>query len=206
MMILIRFTMLFAGLLAAIPGLAELDTRRTAQGQPGVSAPDARERGLAALQAGDYLSAAAEFQDAAAQGDAESKRHLGDMAFAGIGVAQSYEQAIHWYCRAALAADADSVDRLQTIGLASWSARRTEQGWEAACRQWLTPAAPSAEPRTSPPSPEVNINIVVQPEQQRDTPFVVYPHRHWRRPKPRPRPPKPIHPREPAYLRGGVGR
>ena len=206
MMIKIRFLMLLPGLLAAASGMAELNTGTAAPGQPGISGPDARERGLAALQSADYLTAAAEFQEAAAYGDAEAIRHLGDMAFAGIGVAQNYEQAIHWYCQAALVADTDSIDRLQTVDLMSWSVQRNELGWEAACEQWLMPAPSSAEPQTSPSPPEVNINIVVQPERERRAPSVVYPHGYWRRPNPKPRPPKPIHPREPAYLKGGVDR
>lgn len=206
MMIKIRFLTLFVSLLVPLSGIAELDTGIAAQGQPGVSGSAARERGLAALQESDYLSAAAEFQDAAARGDTQAIRHLGDMAFAGKGVAQSYEQAIHWYCRAALAADKDSVDRLAMIQLSSWSARLNEQGWETACEQWLAPAPPSAEHKTSPPPPEVNINIVVQPERERETPSVIYPPRYWRRENPRPRPPKPIQPREAPYPKGGVGR
>mgnify|MGYP000744816849 FL=1 len=154
-------------LLVNASAVAEVDTGISVSATPAASAraPDsgARERGLNALRAEDYLGAAAEFQEAAGHGDAEAMRHLGDMAFAGMGVAQSYDQAIDWYCQAALAADRDSIARLQTVDLMSWSAARNAQGWKSACGQWLKPSASAAQPQSSQPPPEVNININVQP-------------------------------------------
>ena len=195
------YRMLVASLLVAT--LGQTDALAEAPGAV------ARERGLAALQESDYLAAAAEFQEAAGEGDAVSMRHLGDMAFAGTGVAQNFGQAIQWYCQAALAADRESVDRLENIGLTSWATRRDAQGWDAACKQWLAPSPPPAEPQTGPPSPEVNIKIVVQPERERSTPSAIWPGYypwHWRRMDPRHPPPKPVHPREPAYMPGRIGR
>ena len=120
--------MLAASLLAASAAFAEVDTG-TATPEQALSseAPgaDARERGLAALEVGDYLTAAAAFREAADHGDAAALRHLGDLAFAGKGVAQSYDQAIRWYCQAALVADLDALEQLHAITLASWSARRS---------------------------------------------------------------------------------
>ena len=125
--------MLAPWLLVNASAVAEVDTGISVSATAAASAraPDsgARERGLNALRAEDYLGAAAEFQEAAGHGDAEAMRHLGDMAFAGMGVAQSYDRAIDWYCQAALAADRDSIARLQTVDLMSWSAARNAQGW-----------------------------------------------------------------------------
>ena len=208
-----RFSMLAASLLVAVSAAAELDTAIAAPAQTEASAeapgPAARERGLDALQAGDYLAAAADFQEATAWGDTESMRHLGDMAFDGMGLAQSYDRAIHWYCQSALASDADSVDRLENIQLSSWSARRDAQGWKMACKQWLKPFPAPVERETGPASPEVNIEINVQPEREPNAPTVFWPgyvHRHGRWVKPRHPPQKPVRPHPPVYVPGGIDR
>ena len=213
MTISIRLSILLPCLLVTASAMAEVDTGIVAPGKSETSAlarsSDARERGLNALRAEDYLGAAAEFQEAAGQGDAEAMRHLGDMAFAGMGVAQSYDQAIHWYCQAALAADKDSLARLQTIDLMSWSTERNAQGWQAACEQWLKPSSPPVEPQTGPPPPEVNINITVQPERERNASSLVWPGyvpKHWRRMDPGHRPRKPEPPPLAPYGRDSIGR
>ena len=205
--------MLVPCLFVTASAMAEADTGISISATPATSAQapysDARERGLNALRAEDYLGAAAEFQEAAGHGDAEAMRHLGDMAFAGMGVAQSYDQAIGWYCQAALAADRDSIARLQTVDLMSWSTERNAQGWKSACGQWLKPSAPAAQPQSSQPAPEVNININVQPERQRRAPAVLWPGyvpKHWRRMEPQHPPLQPVHPPLTPYGRDAIGR
>ena len=90
-------------LLAASAAFAEMDTG-TATPEQALSseAPgaDARERGLAALEVGDYLTAAAAFREAADHGDAAALRHLGDLSFSGQGVAQRWLKiaASVWAC------------------------------------------------------------------------------------------------------------
>ncbi len=213
MAIRIALLVFVPSLLLATPAVAELDTATAPIGQTRTPATtpnsDAFARGLIALQATDYLGAAAEFQEAAGQGDASAMRHLGDMAFAGMGLAQSYDRAIHWYCRAALAADRDAVARLQSVDLMSWSTQRDALGWKAACRQWLKPPAPGAQPQSGQSSPEVNININVQPERERRAPTVIWPGyvpRHWRPQEPPHRPQKPIRPPLAPYPSVGIGR
>lgn len=123
---------------------------------------DARERGLAAIQAGHHFTAAAAFREAAGLGDAVAMRCIGDLALAGTGVAQSYEQAIHWYCQAALGGNLEAVDRLEAVDLGSWSTRRNAQGWEPACKEWVMPKPPpqfaqvSNDPAGSPYPPPPN--------------------------------------------------
>jgi hypothetical protein len=132
-------------------------------------------------------------------------RHLGDLAFAGKGVAQSYDQAIRWYCQAALVADMDSVDRLEAVGLTSWSARRDALGWEAACEQWLKPPPPPVQTQTSQPSPEVKVEVIVQPEREQYAPAGIWPAyvpRHWRSVNPRHNPRKSPRPRPPVHAPG----
>jgi hypothetical protein len=162
----------------------------------------ARERGLAALQAADYLDAADAFREAAVQGDREAMRHLGDLAYAGTGVAQSYDKAIDWYCKAALLGDKDSVNRLGAIQLLSWSAQYDAQGWKAACNERLeTPVSP-AQPQESKPQSDVDINIVVEPEPERYAPISLSPrYAPW----PPQGPGKPARPRAP-FLPEGIGR
>ena len=166
---------------------------------------NARVQGIQSLQAGNYFSAAAAFREAARHGDADSMRHLGDMAFAGKGVAQNYEQAIHWYCQAALAGSLSSARHLSAVDLGGWSESRDSQGWEAACERWLRPKPPSepVETQTNESAPEVRIEVRVEEGIAREEPetYILWPgHLHpskqWRRrggnpfhPPPMPLPP-----------------
>lgn len=212
MTIRILILMIVPSLLAAASVVAVVDSEITPLVQTETSAvepdSDARERGLTSLQEADYLAAAAEFGEAAGLGDAEAMRHLGDMAVAGLGIAQSYDRAIHWYCKAAHAGDTDSVDRLETFGLSSWSTRRDAQGWKTACDEWLNPSPP-IQLQTSPASPKVNVNINVQPQRDQNTPSVSWPGNvpwHWRWVDPPHPPKKPKRPSQPLYAPGVFGR
>lgn len=177
------------------------DTRAAAK----AAGRDARERGLTALQAGQHFAAAAAFRQAADLGDAEAMRHLADLTFSGKGVAQNYEQALHGYCRSALAGDLGAVDRLLDIELTSWSERRDAQGWEAACEQRLKPPPRPRQPRATPPTPQPKVEIIVNPRPEEYTPLAVwsgYAPWHWRWVNPRPKPRKPVPPRTPMHAPG----
>jgi hypothetical protein len=160
------------------------------------SPSDLRERGLAALRAGEHFAAAAAFGESAELGDAEAMRLLGDLAYAGRGIAQSFEQAIHWYCRAALGGDRDAVGRLDDSGLASWSRLRDAEGWRAACGYWTKPkdAGPVVEPPATEAAraPDVVIELRVVPNSGDGAsssgywPWAGYPSWPWYR--------RPIHP------------
>jgi hypothetical protein len=78
-----------------------------------------------------------------------------------------------------------------------------------ACKQWLKPSPVPVQQETSPASPEVNIEINVQPEREPKAPTVFWPgyvHRHGRWVKPRHPPQKPVRPPPPVYVPGGIGR
>jgi hypothetical protein len=167
---------------------------------------DARERGLAALQRGNFVAAAAALQQAAGLGNPDAMRDLGDMSFAGKGVAQSYEQAIRWYCRSALLGNLEAIDLLVTIDLGGWSEIRAVQGWEAACNQWLRPPRPAQSDKNVTRAPEKSIEIRAEREPEY-TPYVLWPgYSPWHLHSPgsrhlRARHParKPARPRAPIY-------
>jgi hypothetical protein len=170
---------LLALLFFSSPTLAESSKAVSSDGPiktaEAVSAQTLRKRGIAALEASDYLGAADAFREAAAQGDRGAMRRLGDMAYEGTGVAQNYDQAIDWYCQAALLGDTNSLNRLEEIGLTSWSAQLESTGWKKSCRQRLEPSASAIRPAERKSPPEIGINIVVEKEYERRDPILISP-------------------------------
>lgn len=59
------------------------------------------ELGIAAFDSGDYVTALKEFRSLARDGNAEAQYKLGEMYFAGLGVAKDYAKARFWYLKAA---------------------------------------------------------------------------------------------------------
>ena len=59
------------------------------------------QKGLQAVQRGDYVSALVEFRPLAERGDADAQFNLGAMYASGDGVRQDYAQALAWYSKAA---------------------------------------------------------------------------------------------------------
>ena len=60
------------------------------------------DKGVAAYAAGDYVTAAKEFNKAAEQGDADAQLLLGIMYNNGEGVPQDDKEAVKWYRLAAV--------------------------------------------------------------------------------------------------------
>lgn len=176
-------SLLLSFLLVGSPAVAQASTehRTPTEGDETrkTQISSARERGVLALRGGNYVAAAASFQQAANLGDVVAMRHLGDMAFAGTGVAQNYQQAVRWHCRAALAGSLEAAEHLVTMDLGGWSESRNAQGWEAACERWLKPKPPP-QPVQPPPSevrPEVAVEVHVEQEPVREVyvPYFVRP-------------------------------
>ncbi len=59
------------------------------------------QKGLAAAQSGDYVTALKEWRPLAERGDAQAQRDLGLMYNNGQGVPKDYAEAVEWYRRAA---------------------------------------------------------------------------------------------------------
>ncbi len=57
--------------------------------------------GMAAVQAGDWKKASAEFEPLAQKGDPHAQVNLGNLYMRGLGVAQNYAEAARWYEKAA---------------------------------------------------------------------------------------------------------
>jgi hypothetical protein len=133
--------------------------------------------------------------------------YLGNLAFNGTGVAQSYPDAIRWYCRAALGGSAEARQRLVTLDLGGWSQERDAAGWQSACQERLKPKPPKPARASAPPPPppapeepgaEVTRYSETWPEAGTDT-FPLYWPWYWYVPGPTPRPPgahghRPHHP------------
>lgn len=183
-------SLLVLSLLANPSAVAQENIDGLFSGQTPEPAPllgtDVRERGLAALQAGNYVSAVAALRQAVALGDDEAMRHLGDMTFSGRGVAQSYKQGIQWYCRAALAGNPHAVDRLMAVDLGGWSEIRGTEGWKTACEQWLEPPR-AIQSEKSPAAPTRSIEIRIEQEREIYAPPVAWPgYWYWQAHPPRP--------------------
>ncbi|GAB6046855.1 hypothetical protein JCM19379_06780 [Methyloparacoccus murrellii] len=58
-------------------------------------------KGMAAVEAGDWDRALAEFRPLATRGDPDAQVNLGNLYMRGLGVEQSYENAHQWYEKAA---------------------------------------------------------------------------------------------------------
>jgi TPR repeat protein len=65
-------------------------------------------KGMAAYAAGDFATAAKEFNKAAEQGDADAQLLLGIMYNNGEGVLQDYKEAVKWFRLAAEQGDANA--------------------------------------------------------------------------------------------------
>ena len=156
---------IMAALMASASATAQIALQPQAEpratGAAEASRCDDRQCGVTARKAGNHVAAAEAFRNAARQGDAEAMRYLGDMTFAGEGVAQNYEQAVAWYCRAALDGDHLAAEHLEIVGLASWSQRREAGGWEAACQEWLNPT-PSPHVEALQPAEEGPGKVVIE--------------------------------------------
>ncbi len=166
---------------------------------PAWAESSAVEHAVADLKDGDYLSAAATLRQAAANGDAEAMFHLGNLAYDGTGVAQSYPDAIDWYCRAALAGSEEAKRRLQSIDFAGWSQRRAAAGWQSACDQRLKPKPAKQEPaptqeKAEQPNVTVTIRRETAPTYETEALPIYWP---WYWNLPRPPPPKPPRRRAP---------
>ena len=70
-------------------------------GSAGLSANADLEKGLAAYESGDYVTALREWKLLAEQGDADAQLNLGVMYEDGEGVPQNDKTAVQWYKRAA---------------------------------------------------------------------------------------------------------
>ena len=66
------------------------------------------QKGLAAAQRGDFVTALREWKPLAEQGDARAQYNLGQMYRQGLGVPQDYKTAVKWYRLAAEQGDADA--------------------------------------------------------------------------------------------------
>ena len=73
------------------------------------------QKGLAAYQSGDYVTALKEWRPLAEQGDADALFSLGGMYYAGYGVLQDYVEALKWYRLAAEQGKAIAQGRLGTM-------------------------------------------------------------------------------------------
>ena len=159
---------------------------------------------------GDYFTAATAFRDAAAKGDAGAQKRLGDMYADGVGVPQSYTEAIRWYCKAADRGHAPAVARLYALGFAGRPGSFESADLSAACKRVLhPPARAKAVPRTDKENRSDDVRVTVEryttSDDYSDYHFrhhYAFPHGlHFKRPRApvhRPgfrRPPFAIHPR-----------
>lgn len=78
-----------------------------------MSGEDYYSRGISFYNAGNYSSAFAMFNTAAALGHVDAKAYLGEMYTEGKGVAQNYQEAIKWFQKAV---DAGSVWGINCLG------------------------------------------------------------------------------------------
>ena len=65
------------------------------------------EEGMAAYERGDYAATVNEWRPLAEQGDPRAQHHLGWLYIIGHGVPQNYEEAVHWFRKAAEQGDRD---------------------------------------------------------------------------------------------------
>ena len=123
----LTFIVLFAGAgLVLIPACdAEL------------GANSAWDKGLAAYEIGDYVTALREWQPLAEQGNAAAQNSLGWMYYKGQGVPQDDKAAEQWYRRAAEQGDADAQSNL---GVMYVKGQGVPQDYKAAA-QWFRRAA-----------------------------------------------------------------
>ena len=66
------------------------------------------DKGLAALNRGEYATALQELRPLAERGDAEAQLNLGNMYYKGLGVTQDYAEAMKWYSKAAEQGNAEA--------------------------------------------------------------------------------------------------
>jgi FimV-like protein len=81
----------------------------------GTTAAADLQKGLEAVQHGDYKAGLAEWQPLAEQGDARAQYNLAQLYRRGLGVQQDYGKAIAWYKRAANQGHGDSAFALAWI-------------------------------------------------------------------------------------------
>ena len=70
------------------------------------------DKGIVALEQGDYAEAYTQFRAAAEQGLATAQYNLGQMYNLGLGVPQDYAEAVKWYRAAAEQGQADAQNNL----------------------------------------------------------------------------------------------
>ena len=70
------------------------------------------QKGFAAYQSGDYVTALQEWRPLAEQGDADAQQGLGVMYENGMGVLQDYKEAVKWYRLAAEQGDANAQNSI----------------------------------------------------------------------------------------------
>lgn len=155
---------------------------------------DAVQGALSDIQAGKYMAAAAALRQAAAGDDHEAMFYLGNLAFNGTGVAQSYADAIRWYCRAALGGSAEARQRLATLDLGGWSHERDAAGWQTACKDRLKPKPPKPAPApplaaTEEPGAPVTVYSETAPGSETEDLPTYWPW-SWYVPSPPPRSPR----------------
>jgi hypothetical protein len=155
---------------------------------------DAVQRALSDVQAGKYMAAAAALRQAAAGDDPQAMFYLGNLTFNGTGVAQSYADAIRWYCRAALGGSAEARQRLATVDLGGWSQERDAAGWQHACKERLKPKPAKPAPAPPPaaaqePGTQVTIYSGTAPGSETEA-FPTYWPWYWYVPGPPTRPPR----------------
>jgi TPR repeat protein len=119
--------------------------------------------GERAYARGDYFSAATAFRDAAAKGDVSAQKRLGDMYADGVGVPQSYTEAIKCYCKAAEQGHAPAVARLYALGFAGRPGAFETADLDAACQRVLHPAARAkAVPRTDQEHRSDDVRVTIE--------------------------------------------
>ena len=96
-----------------------------------LGANSAWDKGLAAYEIRDYVTALRELQPLAEQGNADAQNYLGFMYYKGKGVPQDDKAAVQWYRRAAEQGDADAQKNLGVMSRAA----RFNLGFKAAAQQ-----------------------------------------------------------------------
>ena len=107
------------------------------------------DKGKAAVEAGDYATAAQKFKKAAEQGDADAQYNLGSMYFRGDGVEQDYVEAVKWYTLAAEQGYARAQAELGSMYENSWPYKRAIPQDYVEAVKWYTLAAEQGYAQTT---------------------------------------------------------
>ena len=74
------------------------------------------DKGVEYYEVGDYTNAVKYFQQGAEQGDADAQFYLGVCYYFGLGVPQSYTEAVKWLKKAAKQGCPQAIEVLKQLG------------------------------------------------------------------------------------------